>query len=60
MLTFDENQIIPFQRTFLLIGEQNVSTDVDISVAQGASPSFEGEARLHLLTTMLMGRMQKN
>ena len=46
MLTFGEHQITPFQRT-ILIGEQNVSSDVDISVAQGAGPSFEGAARLH-------------
>ena len=46
MLTFGEHQITPFQRT-PLVGEQNVSTDVDISVAQGASPSCKGAVRLH-------------
>ena len=59
MLTFGEHQITPFQRTFQ-IGDQNVSTDVDISVAQGASPSFEGAARLHFTYITVDGTYSRN
>ena len=59
MLTFGEHQITSFQRTFL-IGEQNVPIDVDISVAQGASPSFEGVVRLHFTYNSVDGTYIKN
>ena len=59
MLTFGEHQITPFQRTFQ-IGDQNVSTDVDISVAQGAGPSCEGAARLHFTYNTVDGTYTKN
>ena len=59
MLTFGEHQITPFQKT-LLIREQNVPTDVDISVAQGASPSFEGAVRLHFTYNTVDGPYTKN
>ena len=58
MLTFGEHQITPFQRTFQ-IGDQNVSTDVDISFAQSAIPSFEGTARLHFTCNIIDGTYTK-
>ena len=59
MLKFGEHQITPFQRTFIK-GEQNVSTDVDIGVAQSAIPSFEGTARLHFTYNIIDGTYTKN
>ena len=37
-----------------------MSSDVDISVAQGASPSFEGAAWLHFTCITVDGRYTKN
>ena len=59
MHTFGKHQITSFQRTSL-IGKQNVSTDVDISVAQGASPSFAGAARLHFTYNTVDGAFTRN